>query len=240
MAMPWVPPAAPIGLPNRFAQLIEGLCELVAARERTAGAARPLIVLVWGRLRRLSVRFARLVAAVEAGRLAAPRPVRRRAADPKPGSPARRPAVPPQPRLPGGFGWLLRLVPGYQTNAYPGYLEQLLADPEMVALLAQSPQAGRLLRRLCQMLGVELPPALRLPPRKRASPPVAAIPDAPPPDAAPALPRAPLGSSPSAGPHPWPDSPELARLSDAEIARMLAALRADPPLIPDPDAPQPV
>jgi hypothetical protein len=48
--MPWVAPQLPIGLPDRLALIIEGLCQAVAARGPKAGAAVPLIVLVWGRL----------------------------------------------------------------------------------------------------------------------------------------------------------------------------------------------
>ncbi|MBV8095574.1 MAG: hypothetical protein JO110_20555 [Acetobacteraceae bacterium] len=63
----------------------------------------------------------------------------------------------PQPfRLPGGFGWLIRLVPG--AAAYAGQVEHLLADAEMAALLAEVPQAGRILRPLCRMLAIRLGP----------------------------------------------------------------------------------
>jgi hypothetical protein len=48
----------------------------------------------------------------------------------------------------------------------------LLEDPEMVALLAEAPEAaGRILRPLFRMLGVPLPPALRPPRRKRPAQP---------------------------------------------------------------------
>ena len=82
----------------------------------------------------------------------------------------------PQPyRLPRGFGWLLRVVP--ETVAYGGQVEHLLADPKMTALLAASPQAGRILRPLCHMLAIKPPPALAAPPRaKRVVSPAAAIP----------------------------------------------------------------
>ncbi|MBV8575299.1 MAG: hypothetical protein JOZ58_09725, partial [Acetobacteraceae bacterium] len=45
--------------------------------------------------------------------------------------------------------------------------EHWLQDPEARALLAASSQARRIVRRLCHMLGIELPEALRLPPRPR-------------------------------------------------------------------------
>ena len=105
-----------------------------------------------------------------------------------------------------------------------------------MALLKETPQAVRLLRPLLRMLLIELPPELQLPPRKpppkpAASPAVADAP-APTPDAASAAPR---GPGPGARPAFWPRSPELARLSDEELARRIAEARASLPLIPKPD-----
>ena len=48
-------------------------------------------------------------------------------------------------------------------------MQYLLADSEMKALLAGSPQAVRLLRPLCRMLGVELGPEFS-PPRRESRP----------------------------------------------------------------------
>ena len=73
----------------------------------------------------------------------------------------------PQPyRLPRQLGWLLRMVSG--TAAYAGQVQRLLADPEMAALLAGSPQAGHILRPLCRMLGIQPEPGLL---RRRREPP---------------------------------------------------------------------
>src|SRR5947209_16938317 len=66
----------------------------------------------------------------------------------------------PRPLLPRRSGWLLRLTPS--AAAARSQLEYLLADPEMAALLAEVPQAGRILRPLCHMLGIPPVPALRL------------------------------------------------------------------------------
>jgi hypothetical protein len=167
--------------------MIEGLCGALAARGAKDRSAAPLIVLAWARLRRLSVRFALLAAAVRDGRLAAASAARRRADPPPalpprgmpPASPAeawpappRLPALPPPHRLPRGFGWLLRLAP--EAAAYGGQVEHLLADPEMAALLAAAPQAGRILRPLCRMLAIRPGPALRAarrePPASSAAP----------------------------------------------------------------------
>jgi len=60
-------------------------------------------------------------------------------------------------------------------------LQALLDDPEMRALLAASPQAGRILRPLWRKLSPRpLPDVLRLPPRpRRAKPPARSHPSWP-------------------------------------------------------------
>ncbi len=146
---------------ERFARIIDGLYQAVAARGAKGWLPLPLLLLLWSRLRRLSVRFARLAAQVQAGTLRAPR---RRPATP-------RPPRPPPRRLPRGFAWLMRPVPEAASAA--SQLQYLLAEPEMTALIAAAPQAGRLLRPLCRMLGVRPPPSLVLP---RPAPPAAASP----------------------------------------------------------------
>ncbi|MBV8456538.1 MAG: hypothetical protein JO122_07975 [Acetobacteraceae bacterium] len=123
------------------------------AKDRTAV---PLLFLAWTRLRRLAVRFEALVADFRAGRLPAARSVR--------GAPENLPQLPNLPGLPPPYrapresGWLLRLAP--EAAAFAGQVEHLLADPEMKALLAGSPQAGRMLGPLCRMLGILSEPGL--------------------------------------------------------------------------------
>jgi hypothetical protein len=134
--------------------IIGGLCEAVARRisaDRTAG---PLILLIDARLRRLVARFTSLAARFQAGKL---RPPRHRKPQPRP--PRER-----QRLLPESFGWLIRFVP-YQAACFGSQLQHQLSQPEMVALIEAAPQAGRILRPLCRMLAVPLPPSLRLPPR---------------------------------------------------------------------------
>src|SRR5205823_4801734 len=113
--MAWIaPPPLPV-LPDQFVQMIAGLQQVVAERavERYRagdGATTLLLNFICARLGRLSQRFALLVAAVLAGRLPATRAVRRRA-EPgagaprgsSPGAGSRKPARPPEHRLPGGF-----------------------------------------------------------------------------------------------------------------------------------------
>jgi hypothetical protein len=149
--MSWTaPPAAA----DRFVLIIDGLCRVVAARHGR-GLAGPLIVLIWGRLRRLAARFAVLAAHVRAGTL----PATRRRATPRPAAAPRAFVAPP--RTPRGFAWLVRLVP--EAAPYGEVLRHLLDDPEMAALLEAAPRMGRLLRPLCRMLGAA-PPGGTLPP----------------------------------------------------------------------------
>ncbi len=133
-----------------------------------------LALSAWTRLRRLLARFTALVAAVEAGRLTASRN-RTAEAGRVPAGRKRALAARPRPqaaavRLPGGSGWLLRFAPAPDTRLGRAEVEALLADPDLAALLAQAPQAGRILRPLCRMLGIETPAALRLPRRPRRRP----------------------------------------------------------------------
>ena len=152
----------PIALSERLDLILAGVREVVAAR---GGLFGPLIALLSGRLIRRGLRFAALLAAFRAGTL---RASRLRAA----GSP--RPARSGQPRLPDGFGWLVRRC-GWQAAGYGGQLRHLLAEPDMAALLLAAPQVGRILRPLCRMLAVELPAELALKRRRRKP---AASPDA--------------------------------------------------------------
>ncbi len=165
-----VPPTAPPAPAERFGLLIEGLCRAIAARSAVSRLAAPLLLLLWPRLRRMAARFARLAARFRAGRLPA-RPAARR-----PG----RSGPPPQP-LPKTSAWLVRLVPAAAAQA--AQLQHLLADPELAALLAAAPQAGRVLRPLCRMLGVAPPgpPAPPRPPRAAPAAPAQASPAASPP-----------------------------------------------------------
>jgi hypothetical protein len=58
--------------------------------------------------------------------------------------------------LPRRFGWLV-IAGGYQAVGFGLQLQSVLNTQEMSALLAASPQAGRLLRPLCRALAMELP-----------------------------------------------------------------------------------
>jgi hypothetical protein len=173
--------SAPPGLAQTMALIIGGLCAAVAKRiaaDRTAG---PLILLTVARLRHLLARFTKLAARAQAGKLRPPRrrapPSAREASPPgeapppgeaAPGDPTPNPKPPRQPEqlLPRKFGWLIRFVP-YEAACFGSQLQHQLSQPEMTALIEAAPQAGRILRPLCWMLAIPLPPILRLPPRAR-------------------------------------------------------------------------
>ena len=141
----------------------------------------------------------------------------------------------PQPPLPRGFGWLLLLVP--EAAMFGEMVQRLVELPETLALLKKEPQLGRILRPLCWMFAIRPGPELRLPRRKpRPSAAAPAVPDRRPPDAAEASPR---GPGPRPVRIPLPAWSEVAQLSDEELARRIAELRAKLQLIPDPDEPQP-
>lgn len=74
-------------------------------------------------------------------------------------------ALPRLLRLPRRFGWLVR-AGGYRAAGFGSQLQAALQTPEMAALLAASPEAGRILRPLCRALAFELP---GLPPRPKAA-----------------------------------------------------------------------
>jgi len=154
--MPNPPPATTPA--ERFAMLILWLGNAVNAQGLVGRLAMPLVVLILNRLRSIKQSFARIAARVAAGRYAPRRFTPRPQAGPRPR--AKNP-------LPHGEAWLLKLAP-QATAAYASQLRFLLADQEMLALLAAAPASlGRPLRSLCRMLGVELPPIVAPPVRAR-------------------------------------------------------------------------
>jgi hypothetical protein len=168
----FVPIALPApGLAQTFALIIAGLCRATASRIVVDRSAGPLLVRIFTRLHRLSARLTSLVTQINAGTQPAPRPGR-------PTTDAGR-RYRRKPRLPEGFGWLLREVPA--TAEYAGQVQALLDDPQTAALLETAPQAGRILRPLCRMLAIPLPDQLRepKPPPAVADPPAESPPETP-------------------------------------------------------------
>ena len=104
-------------------------------------------LLLFGRLGRICGQIERLCQRFQAGRLWR-MPARAVVAGPRVSQ--ARVAL----RWPARFGWLLRAA-AWRAAVYGGQLRVILEQPEMVALLRASPQAGRILRPLCRMLAVE-------------------------------------------------------------------------------------
>ena len=204
-----------------MAMIVQSLRDAIAAhaaRDRTTVA---LAWLVWPYLHRLAVRFAALAARVRAGRVVARATGRVRAA----------PVVQRLrlPALPQGFGWLARLAPSILPLR--SQVCHLLGDPELAALLAAAPGAGRILRPLCRMLGIEagpgFPPALF----QRPDPPPKLSPE-PPPDPSSAPPPSPALAPPAPqaraaappAPEPLPSRPPPRRRARPRVPAFDAAL----------------
>jgi hypothetical protein len=146
-------PAAALSVSDRFMMALEGLYGAVAGRIRGGVMTAAMIVMVCQRVRRVEQRVERLLARFRGGW----RPVvgvrRGRGAGGRDAGMASVRVSLAAARLPRGFGWLLPLVPCQAAN-YASQLRLVLAEPEMVALLAAVPQAGRVLRPLCRMLAI--------------------------------------------------------------------------------------
>ena len=151
----------PTGLMPRFALFINGLKQTIGEGMLWRPETVPLAMLLWdylsGTLRRLAALHARFAAGKLPAAPRAPRPVAARAAAER-ARPERRP-----PGIPRGPVLLTVFRAGFDEM-----LQALLDDPEMRALLAASPRAGRILRPLWRKLCPgPLPAVLRLPPRPR-------------------------------------------------------------------------
>ena len=126
-----------------FTFLLTGLqaaIAVVAARERHLTV---LLVAVWGRIGRIHTRLERLIGLWRAGML--PKARKSRAGGTRVG-------VCTNSELPRVPAWLLVAV--REAGPYGTRLEYLLSGEEAKAFLAACPQAGRILRPLCRMLGV--------------------------------------------------------------------------------------
>ncbi len=136
--------------------ILDRLRELIAHHAAQDRARTAFLVLVWNVVGRAGTRLANLFARWQAGTLPRPRP--RPGRTRKPSAP-----IPPNRRLPRTAAWLLHHIP---PSAVAGNrLASFLARPDFAEFLAAAPQAARILRPLCRMLGTPLPPALQLPPR---------------------------------------------------------------------------
>ncbi len=152
----------PLSAPARFALVIDGLKQAVAAKSSDYPWTGPMVLYVWNRLHRINAIFQALAALIVAGKLPPERVCRPRSpkvlsavpALPDPGTPK-----PVWQLFPCRFAWLCGAVPSlphrFGAAQFGGHLRHLLADPEMIGLIAASPRMRRTLRPLLWMLGIE-------------------------------------------------------------------------------------
>ncbi len=148
-----LPVAAP-EMVRRLGVIVAGMIAVVARRFLRDPQFSAVIVPLCGWLGRAVRRFGRVVArpAVARFRPVAVATVVATAVATVDARPARAVAR-VRVRLPGGKGWLVRAL-GWEMAGYGSQFEAWLAEPEVQALLARLPAAGRVLRPLCRMLGV--------------------------------------------------------------------------------------
>ena len=123
-------------------------------RDRTRTA---VLLCAWTRIGRAASRFQALFTRWQSNTLPTPRPTRA----------ARTTETRQKPYFPAGRAWLAGTT-DHHVRGRASQLQHLLAHPDMAEFLAAAPQAGRILRPLCHMLGIDLPQALLLSPRARA------------------------------------------------------------------------
>ena len=140
----------------RLVAILYSVTQLIFARTHLfAALAIPLHNRIAGASRRLATILARLADGT----------FRHRPHTRKPGTKGSAPPI----YIPRRRAWLIEKL-GYHMAAYTSHLEHLLRDPETQTLLATAPpealkSLGRTLRPIARLLGVDLPPELRLPPR---------------------------------------------------------------------------
>ena len=147
-------------LSERFALIMVNLCHTVGwcvAKHRAgfsgyfvAQAIVPLQVPIWDRFTKLRKQVEKLLAKLATGWrpvAAKPRAYAKREMKPVTGV-----------RLPTKFGWLVGL--SQETARYGAFLQDLLSEPETIALVAEVSPLRRLLRPLCHALAVQPGPPL--------------------------------------------------------------------------------
>ena len=137
--------------------VLKGMCLALGPYVNRDSDRKPVLRLAWTRISRAATRFQALFARWQSNTLPTPRPSR-------PAEPRQRA---PKPYFPAGRAWLAGST-DHHVRGRASQLEHLLNHPDMPAFLAAAPQAGRILRPLCHMLGITMPPTLLLSPRARA------------------------------------------------------------------------
>ena len=163
------PDPCPTGLMERFGAFITRVKQAVAdGSGRNKALMGPITILLWNYLSRTLDRLSRLHAKFLAGTLPAPRPAgtaSRQCSERQPAEGEAKEARPARPRIPSGHVFM----PFFVAHLHHA-MRELMADPEMLALLAAAPQAGRIHRPLWRrMTPAPFPEVLRLPKRPRRS-----------------------------------------------------------------------
>ena len=200
--LPNPPPTTAAG---RFAYAMSLLQSLVMQLGNLRGPQADFVVQVCMRLQRLRLRFGSLMEKFQSGTLPKPQALRPHA--PRPAKPRNQ-----AHRLPTRFAWLPQWI---QITTYPrGDIESLLENAEVKALIAATPQAGRILRPICHMLGIAPPAILERPKPGPVS--------APPPPKSPRNPPRPSASLWPRVPHPYKSMLQLSHLWGAWPPRKTA------------------
>jgi hypothetical protein len=152
----------PLSAPARFALIMDGLKQAVAAKIADYPWTGPMVLYVWNRLHRINAIFQALAALIAAGNLPPERVCRPRSPRVLSAVPALPDPETPKPvwqLFPCRFAWLCGAVPSlphrFGAAQFGGQLRHLLGDPEMIALIAASPRMRSTLRPLLWMLGIE-------------------------------------------------------------------------------------
>ena len=135
---------------TNFRTILDGLKVTLGAIAYRDANVRALVTLAWFHINRTTQRFERLVTRWQSGTLPKPRIRAPRAKRPTPTTQA--------PRLPRARAWLVLRLQDHHVNTRASQLQYFLANtPDLPAFLEAAPQARRLLRPLCTMLGVQMP-----------------------------------------------------------------------------------
>ncbi len=108
-------------------------------------------------LRRTARRFARVMARLAEGAVFQTRASR--------AGQARGERKTPRLRLPGGYGWVVRL--GEEVRMSAALIAHHLNRTEVSAMIAACPQAQRVLRRMCHVLAIDAPCVAKLVRKRR-------------------------------------------------------------------------
>ena len=154
----------------RLSRIIATLKLTIRGVGNQARVPTPLLDAIQTRLNRLLHRFNALLLRPPSTQTA-PAPTARppsRAGDLPAKSAAPTPESPAKIKIPTGKYWLGKLMPSYLINGLRYEVDHFLAQPETMALVAQTPQLARqVFRPLCRFFSLPIPPYLQLPPRPR-------------------------------------------------------------------------